>query len=63
MAGFFYDFSGLSLNFGNYVRAPSDFPKFATFLVEHWIDSISLIHDTVVKARLAVVKKKQEMML
>ncbi|UCF72670.1 MAG: phosphoenolpyruvate synthase [Deltaproteobacteria bacterium] len=42
-------------------QAPSDFPEFATFLVECGIDSISLIPDTVVKTRLAVAKKEQEM--
>jgi pyruvate,water dikinase len=42
-------------------QAPSDFPDFATFLVECGIDSISLIPDTVVKTRLAVAKKEEEM--
>jgi pyruvate,water dikinase len=42
-------------------QAPSDFPEFATFLVECGIDSISLIPDTVVKTRLAIAKKEQEM--
>jgi pyruvate,water dikinase len=42
-------------------QAPSDFPEFATFLVECGIDSISLIPDTVVKTRLAVAKKEQEL--
>ncbi|MEA2055594.1 MAG: phosphoenolpyruvate synthase [Candidatus Thermoplasmatota archaeon] len=35
-------------------QAPSDFPKFAEFLVECGIDSISLNPDTVVKTRLHV---------
>ena len=39
-------------------QAPSDFPDFATFLVECGIDSISLIPDTVVKTTLAVNKKE-----
>ena len=42
-------------------QAPSDFPEFATFLVECGIDSISLIPDTVVKTRLAVAKKEGEL--
>jgi len=42
-------------------QAPSDFPEFATFLVECGIDSISLIPDTVVKTRLAIAKKEKEM--
>jgi len=42
-------------------QAPSDFPEFATFLVECGIDSISLIPDTVVKTRLAVAEKEREM--
>ena len=42
-------------------QAPSDFPEFATFLVECGIDSISLIPDTVIKTRLAVAKKEGEM--
>jgi pyruvate,water dikinase len=35
-------------------QAPSDFPEFTQFLVEHGIDSISLNPDTVLKTRLAV---------
>jgi len=42
-------------------QAPSDFPEFATFLVECGIDSISLIPDTVIKTRLAVAQKEREM--
>ena len=42
-------------------QAPSDFPEFATFLVECGIDSISLIPDTVIKTRLEVAKKEEEM--
>jgi len=42
-------------------QAPSDFPEFATFLVECGIDSISLIPDTVIKTRLAVAQKEGEM--
>jgi len=40
-------------------QAPSDFPEFATFLVECGIDSISLIPDTVVKTRLAIDEKRK----
>ena len=36
-------------------------PRFATFLVECGIDSISLIPDTVVKTRLAIAAKEKEM--
>jgi pyruvate,water dikinase len=42
-------------------QAPSDFPEFATFLVECGIDSISLIPDTVIKTRLEVARKEGEM--
>jgi len=42
-------------------QAPSDFPDFATFLVECGIDSISLIPDTVVKTTIAVNKKEQNL--
>jgi len=42
-------------------QGPSDFPEFATFLVECGIDSISLIPDTVVKTRLAIAQKEEEM--
>jgi len=42
-------------------QAPSDFPEFAVFLVECGIDSISLIPDTVIKTRLEVAKKEEEM--
>ena len=42
-------------------QAPSDFPDFATFLVECGIDSISLIPDTVVKTTLAVLKKEESL--
>ena len=42
-------------------QAPSDFPEFATFLVECGIDSISLIPDTVIKTTIAVNKKEDSM--
>ena len=42
-------------------QAPSDFPDFATFLVECGIDSISLIPDTVIKTTIAVNKKEQNL--
>ena len=42
-------------------QGPSDFPDFATFLVEEGIDSISLVSDTVVKTRLAIAAKEQEL--
>jgi pyruvate,water dikinase len=42
-------------------QAPSDFPEFATFLVECGIDSISLISDTVIKTRLAIAEKEREL--
>ncbi len=42
-------------------QGPSDFPEFATFLVELGIDSMSLIPDTAVKTRLAVAEKEKEM--
>ncbi len=40
-------------------QAPSDFPDFATFLVECGIDSISLIPDTVVRTTMAVLRKEK----
>ena len=42
-------------------QGPSDFPDFATFLVELGIDSMSLIPDTAIKTRLAVAAKEKEM--
>jgi pyruvate,water dikinase len=42
-------------------QAPSDFPEFATFLVECGIDSMSLIPDTIIKTRLAVAEKEKEL--
>jgi len=42
-------------------QGPSDFPEFATFLVECGIDSMSLIPDTAVKTRLAIAAKEKEM--
>ena len=42
-------------------QAPSDFPEFATFLVECGIDSMSLIPDTAIKTRLAVAAKEKEL--
>ncbi len=42
-------------------QAPSDFPDFAEFLVECGIDSMSLTPDTVVKTRLLIVKKEEEL--
>jgi pyruvate,water dikinase len=40
-------------------QAPSDYPEFAQFLVEHGIDSISLNPDTVLKTTLAILKKEK----
>ena len=42
-------------------QAPSDFPEFATFLVECGINSMSLIPDTIIKTRLAVAEKEREL--
>ena len=42
-------------------QAPSDFPEFATFLVECGIDSISLIPDTVIRTTLAIAEKEKEL--
>lgn len=42
-------------------QGPSDFPEFATFLVELGIDSMSLIPDTAIKTRLAVAAKEKEL--
>ncbi len=37
-------------------QAPSDYPEFAAFLVEHGIDSISLNADALVRTRLAIAR-------
>jgi pyruvate,water dikinase len=42
-------------------QAPSDYEEFATFLVECGIDSMSLNPDTVVKTRLKIAEKEQEL--
>jgi len=42
-------------------QAPSDFPDFARFLVEHGIDSISLNPDAVLKTTIEVFKTEQQM--
>lgn len=42
-------------------QAPSDFPDFATFLVECGIDSMSLNPDTVVKTTLMVLNKEKQL--
>jgi pyruvate,water dikinase len=42
-------------------QAPSDFPEFATFLVDCGIDSMSLNPDTVVKTKLDIAKKEKEL--
>jgi pyruvate,water dikinase len=40
-------------------QAPSDYPDFAQFLVEHGINSISLNPDTVMKTTVAILEKEQ----
>ena len=40
-------------------QAPSDYPDFAQFLVEHDIDSISLNPDTVLKTTVAILEKEE----
>jgi len=40
-------------------QAPSDYPDFAQFLVEHGIDSISLNPDTVLKTTVAILEKEE----
>jgi pyruvate, water dikinase len=42
-------------------QAPSDYPDFATFLVEKGIESISLNPDTVVRTTVAIAKKEKEL--
>ena len=42
-------------------QAPSDYPDFATFLVECGIDSISLIPDTIIKTTIEINKKEKKM--
>ncbi len=44
-------------------QAPSDFPEFASFLVENGIDSISLNPDTVAKTRLNIADTEKRMMV
>ena len=41
-------------------QAPSDYPEFATFLVQNGIDSISLNPDTVIKTTLIVLKEEKK---
>lgn len=40
-------------------QAPSDYPDFAQFLVEHGIDSISLNPDTVLKTTVAILEQER----
>jgi len=40
-------------------QAPSDYPEFAAFLVEHGIESISLNPDTLIATILAVAKQEK----
>ena len=42
-------------------QAPSDFPDFAEFLVEEGIQSISLNPDTVVKTRITIAEKEEQL--
>jgi pyruvate, water dikinase len=42
-------------------QAPSDYPEFATYLVECGIDSISLTPDTVISTMVAIAKKEKEL--
>ncbi|MEE8131491.1 MAG: phosphoenolpyruvate synthase [Candidatus Paceibacterota bacterium] len=42
-------------------QAPSDFPEFAEFLVEHGIESISLNPDTVVKTTQKIYQKEKKL--
>jgi pyruvate,water dikinase len=42
-------------------QAPSDYPEFATFLVERGIESISLNPDTVVKTTIAIAAKEKQL--
>jgi pyruvate,water dikinase len=42
-------------------QAPSDYPEFAEFLVEHEIDSISINPDTVMKTTLKVVETEKRL--
>ena len=42
-------------------QAPSDYPEFATYLVECGIDSISLTPDTVISTMVAIANKEKEL--
>ena len=42
-------------------QAPSDYPEFAEFLVEKGIQSISLNPDTVIKTRIAIKNKEEQL--
>lgn len=42
-------------------QAPSDYPEFASFLVQQGIDSISLNPDTVLRTRLAILQEEEAM--
>jgi pyruvate,water dikinase len=44
-------------------QAPSDYPEFATFLVECGIDSISLTPDTVIHTMVAIANKEKELVI
>lgn len=41
-------------------QAPSDYPEFSAFLVEHEIDSISLNPDSVIRMKQVVIQQEQE---
>jgi pyruvate, water dikinase len=41
-------------------QAPSDFPEFASFLVDCGIDSISLIPDSIIKTTMAINEKEKK---
>ncbi len=41
-------------------QAPSDYPEFARFLVQHGIESISLNPDTVIRTTLAIAKQEKK---
>ena len=42
-------------------QAPSDYPEFASFLVECGIDSISLTSDTVIKTTLEILETEKRL--
>jgi pyruvate,water dikinase len=61
IASVIYDCRAVGCKIGICGQAPSDYPDFAQFLVEHGINSISLNPDTVLKTTLAILEKERSL--